>query len=504
MVCRPGHVPQAQDSADAEFRAAQKSLWDDGVAQPGPDTDALGPEYRAGVHFNERGLKSHGELWAEKVEEYIDRQRTNAATQPASNLPPRDTSADTWAATDEIGRQAPTFPQVGPPRADRFVAMFYFLWQDISQTRGPFDVTTILAADPLARANASSPLWGPLHAAHFWGEPLFGYYLEDDPWVLRKHAQQLADAGVDVIVFDTSNRLTYRRNYTALMSVYEQMRREGNRTPQVAFLTPFGDPRSTVNELYEQLYLKHLFEPLWFRWDGKPLILADPAKVDAPARSFFTFRRPQPDYFQGPTEPDMWSWLEVYPQHVFQNSRGEKEEMSVGVAQNAVGNRLGSMSEPGARGRSFHSMTPPADTFSGSNFSEQWERAIKEDPKLVFVTGWNEWIAGRFDEFNGVRTPPMFVDEFDEEHSRDIEPMKGGHGDNYYYQLVSYIRRFKAPGPCRSFRRRRRFFQWPISDSGTMCARNTSTTFSTRLTVIISALPTPAPTATRPAGTIWI
>ena len=33
-----------------------------------------------------------------------------------------------------------------------------------------------------------------------------------------------------------------------------------------------------------------------------------------------TFRAPQPDYFRGPTQPDMWSWLEVSPQHVFRNS----------------------------------------------------------------------------------------------------------------------------------------------------------------------------------------
>ena len=60
------------------------------------------------------------------------------------------------------------------------------------------------------------------------------------------------------------------------------------------------------------------------------------------------------------------------------------------------------------------------------------------------MTGWNEWIAGRFDEFNGIRTPPMFVDQFDQEHSRDIEPMRGGHGDNYYYQAVDFIRRYKG------------------------------------------------------------
>ena len=69
---------------------------------------------------------------------------------------------------------------------------------------------------------------------------------------------------------------------------------------------------------------------------------------------------------------------------------------------------------------------------------------MKEDPQAVFVTGWNEWIAGRFDEFNGIKTPPMFVDQFDHEHSRDIEPMQGGHGDSYYYQFVNYVRRYKG------------------------------------------------------------
>ena len=39
-----------------------------------------------------------------------------------------------------------------------------------------------------------------------------------------------------------------------------------------------------------------------------------------------------------------------------------------------------------------------------------------------------------------------FPDEFSQEGSRDIEPMKGGHGDNYYYQMAANIRRFKGVG----------------------------------------------------------
>ena len=39
------------------------------------------------------------------------------------------------------------------------------------------------------------------------------------------------------------------------------------------------------------------------------------------------------------------------------------------------------------------------------------------------------------------------MDQFDQEFSRDIEPMKGGHGDNYYWQLVANVRRFKGAPP---------------------------------------------------------
>ncbi|MCI0492413.1 MAG: hypothetical protein L0Z07_05715 [Planctomycetes bacterium] len=366
----------------------------------------------------------------------------------------RDLASDTWVATDGLGRKVPTSPEAPAPRADRTVGVFYFLWHGAHIQGGPFDVTKILAADPEAMNKPDSPLWGPLHAPHHWGESIFGYYLTDDAGVLRKHAQMLSDAGVDVVIFDVTNQITYRDYYMALLRVWSDMRRLGNRTPQVAFLTPFWDPPKVVRELWHDLYQPGLHPDLWFEWEGKPLILADPELlVEGEAelvREFFTFRKPQPDYFQGQTKPNMWSWLEVYPQHVFTNSAGKKEQMSVGVAQNAVGSRLGSMSEPGARGRSFHDgatdVRPDAVRY-GFNVAEQWERVLKEDPQFVFVTGWNEWIAGRFAEFNRIKLPVMFVDQYDHEHSRDIEPMRGGHGDDYYYQFVSYVRRYKGARP---------------------------------------------------------
>ncbi|MCP4452785.1 MAG: hypothetical protein GY809_15085 [Planctomycetes bacterium] len=171
---------------------------------------------------------------------------------------------------------------------------------------------------------------------------------------------------------------------------------------------------------------------------------------------FETFRRPMPDYWIGPSGPDQWSWLEVFPQHVFKNREGQAEQMSVGAAQNALPHTPGPapMSHrAGAMGRSWNQGKRDARAGAvdlGLNFDEQWSRAVAVDPKFVFVTGWNEWIAGRFTQWSKYTDADcyhaggMFVDQYNHEYSRDCEPMRDGHTDNYYYQLASWVRRYKG------------------------------------------------------------
>jgi hypothetical protein len=143
----------------------------------------------------------------------------------------------------------------------------------------PYDISRILTEDPTAMKNPDSPLWGGVGVPHHWGESIFGYYVSDDNSVLRKHAQMLGDAGVDMVVFDVTNQLTYPESWQALGRVFDEMRRAGNRVPQIAFLCPFWEPRKVVRELWSELYGKQLYPDLWFRWEGKPLILADPARL---------------------------------------------------------------------------------------------------------------------------------------------------------------------------------------------------------------------------------
>ena len=101
-----------------------------------------------------------------------------------------------WPATDALGRSLPLADEVGPLRSDRFVGIFYFLTHHRGEGRGtdgPRDVLQIMAKDPDALKKPDSPLWGPITSSHYWGEPVYGYYCSEDPWVLRRHAQLLAD-----------------------------------------------------------------------------------------------------------------------------------------------------------------------------------------------------------------------------------------------------------------------------------------------------------------------
>jgi hypothetical protein len=358
--------------------------------------------------------------------------------------------ADTWDARDDLGRRLPDFTETGPPRTDRYVGLFYFLWLNMHTQTGPFDISRILAEHPNAMQDGKHPAWGPMGHFHHWGESVFGYYRSDDEYVFRKHAEMLADAGVDVVIFDVTNGFTYKQSYMALCRAFTEARADGVAAPAIAFLCAFGPRPEEVHELHRDLYGPGLYSDLWFRWEGKPLIMAFSTGVDPEVREFFTFRTPVPSYFSGPSGPDQWGWLEVHPQHVFRNEAGEAEQMTVGVAQNAVDDRLTAFSEPGSKGRSFrggqHDTRPGAVNY-GLNFAEQWERALEVDPQFIFITGWNEWVASRYESFADWNALVVFVDMFDQEGSRDIEPMKGGHGDNYYYQMIDGIRRFKGVRP---------------------------------------------------------
>lgn len=358
------------------------------------------------------------------------------------------TKPDTWAACDGLGRILPTYDKVGDLRPNKYIGIFYFLWTENQAgfKTGPYDNTKILAA---SGGNLINATWGPLYGFHHWGQPYLDYYLMDDEFVIRKHAQMLADAGVDTLIFDATNAFTYDNIWSKIGDIYTDMRSKFIRTPKFCFIT-WSSSEQTVQRLYDNLYSKNLYKDLWFIWNGKPLIFAKPDGFPSDLLDFFTIReswawtKDQQWYGDGHNK---WPWIDNYPQGRGLNGSGQLEQTCVTVAGHPVMNI----------GRSFDgpSQHEPEqiNPMNGTYFSQQWEHALNIDPSFIFVTGWNEWIAQRFiqtssqNSFIGKQWPigtTYFVDEFIQEYSRDIEPMHGGHGDNYYYQLISYIRRFKG------------------------------------------------------------
>jgi hypothetical protein len=364
-----------------------------------------------------------------------------------------DTFADTWVATDGLGRKLPGFAECGPPRQDRTVGIFYFLWVNQCVTNrgdGPvYDISRLLQERP------DNPAYGPVNSFHFWGEPELGHYTMEDPYVVRKHLQDLLNAQIDVLVFDVTNAITYQPVYLKLCETYAAVRAAGGRTPTVSFIIN-SNPADTLKRLHEEYYAKDLYPELWFRWLGKPLLLAPPESFTTDTqKQFYTARHswawsnPKGWFKDG---KDKWCWVDNYPQKPGWHDAPDKpEQISVCVAQHPTSNI----------GRSYHGgKQPPSAEFKtaeGLCFAEQWRRALEVDPSFVFVTGWNEWVAQRFISGKPNRVSMLgrklndgetfFVDQFNEEYSRDIEPMKGGFGDAYLYQLIANVRRYKGVRP---------------------------------------------------------
>lgn len=385
---------------------------------------------------------------------------------------------DTWVMTDALGRLTPDPKQVGAPNGKE-VGIFYFMWHDIKD--GPIFDHYQAYQDGGMEAVWKMSQEGRLGYAHFWGQPYFGYYQADDEWIISKHCRMLAASGIDFIFFDTSNGHYYPQIYPKVFETFLKIKSQGIKVPKIFFFNgdiPELNKRNILGE-YEDVYSKGLYKELWYMVDGKPLMLGNPELIeDKELLSFFTIRKSWAfsawEWYKEREGKNCWPWIDHTPQKPGLSPDGKIEQciVSCGFHSN------------GSDGRSFHNGKQPTeglrdfgfsmtDTLSphGLAFEEQFNRAKEIDAPRMMITGWNEWWAGRWDgpaaqgqticktykvDINSPdkRVHNHYVDNFSPEFSRDIEPMKGGFGDNYYCQMVQYNWEYKGinPNPASSGR----------------------------------------------------
>ena len=382
-----------------------------------------------------------------------EESKTPQQTEEAATLPPEQTGVNAYedpvnllCGVDQFGR---TFTPISGMNHQKQVGIFYFLWHGGNEGgtgQTTFNVTELLKTNPDALWDISGPAESPQTVYHYWGEPLFGYYTSGDKWVIRRHMEMLTAAGVDFLVFDTTNGFIYASTCRQMLKVMDALRQEGVRVPKIAFYTNTYSAR-TMDAIYDAIYKRGQFRELWYCPDGEhPLIIGvDNEEVSDTVRDFFDLRPSQ-----WPNEPLIiagFPWMEwTYPQPIHKNGSQKGGVVNVSVAQHPqlpFSASILDSSRNWGRGYNYETQQNEEDQMEkGINFQAQWDSALdhKDQIETVFVTGWNEWIAQKLIIDNTV----WFVDCANEEFSRDIEPMKGGYQDAFYLQLADNIRRFKG------------------------------------------------------------
>lgn len=402
------------------------------------------------------------------------------------------------AATDDAGR---AFSPVSGYEQDKYVGIFYFLWNGSDQSpikdvSNNYEKNHTVMTELLARqANGGTQ---EMNAFHYWGQPLYGYYNADDEWVIRKHIELFIHAGLDFVAFDTSNGRIYDVQAYAFLDLLLEYYEQGFDVPKVMFLTSV-DPatsRTSVEQIYNTFYDPDLYpeyEPLWFRGtQNKPWIIGSTTGNSIIDSSFY-FKLPQ--WPNAAIESARFPWMDWnYPQDIYTDPQ-VGNIMSVSVSQHvgiaATSKPLADFSDSGlfapenrselqkngfqfdtnymdlvynanwGRGYDHATGTNSRERAlaEGTNFEQQWDTVFNNaadgdsgnDIDLVFVTGWNEWVAQKQPNSSILGDDYChFVDTFNMEFSRDIE-MNAEYLDNYYLSLIRNVREYKGEGEGKTF-----------------------------------------------------
>ena len=384
----------------------------------------------------------------------------------------------TWTAHDALDRTVSDNAKAGDPKDNRYVGLFYFLcWVGAG---GTVQDNTKLYLE-LGAENAIRYI--EEHGGEaYWAEPYFGYYRNTDTWVYRKHAYMLEAAVVDFIYLDVSNAEVFIPGHTALFDTWLEMRRQGIDTPQIVFFN--GDTPATfqtnMQKLFTTVYSDEnwdKYSELFFIWEGKPLIFGNYSGLSGDIKKRVDEKFTVRGSWAWIDRDNYWSWLQEYV-YLPNNTSRPVQLRNGGWGRDAEGNYESLSVAMGhhptmSKGRSFVNNRQPNNNQGDMEFSSV-ERAgqglcfesqfgavnhlvnteiAADQPFVMMITGWNEWIAGCFrsDTAQNMANSSAkfaYVDQFNCEFSRDGEPMRNrdgyGIGDNYYYQMVDYIRQYKG------------------------------------------------------------
>ena len=324
------------------------------------------------------------------------------------------------------------------------VSICYSIWFDYILRKSD---TGVDSYHDISKILTGEQEWGGSPSFHYWAKPALGYYCSSNREVIRTHMTQLYTAGVDFIILDHTNLgygtienpvdrvLMVDAPMTAIFETIMEMRAEGLGTPYVVVWVGGGGDERLYDYLYDNFYGQEKWADCFVYWDGKPFLLTTTLHDENnPAPPQFTTRCMGGLLDKARMQSGQWNFLAINnARYCTENAAGEAEQIPVCVAAQET-----YMSADTAHGR-----------IGGLFWYAQWTSAFKHRPKFVTLTWWNEWTAQRLYIADGHYADQYhFTDAYSPEYSRDIEPMEGGHGDQYYRWMIEYISAYKNHLEC--------------------------------------------------------
>ena len=359
------------------------------------------------------------------------------------------------------------------------VGIFYTIWFDfweLANNSGGYNGNDYYFTGNVY--NVTEGAFGPENTFHYWAKPALGYYTSTNVDVIEEHMKMLSDAGIDFVYIDFTNLLdknlygndtyyeqvvwTYQvhKPFNTLLSTMKNMLDEGKDVPKIVpwfgtwqtfGVLDGGASSYVVERFYDEYYMCDdcsKYNDLWLYYDDKPLVMTtvdlnNDDTIIYDELPSFTYRNTWALFNDRNEEIGIgeWTWREKDNAIYGKNFNGEIEEMSVNVAVSSYYMSICDYISDSNCNDYVYSRK------GGTTFYNQWSNVFNVHPKITLVGTWNEWGAQRLSS-DAACGKNCFTDQYNQEYSNDIEPMYGGHGDQYYQWLISYINAYREYQEC--------------------------------------------------------
>ncbi len=242
--------------------------------------------------------------------------------------------------------------------------------------------------------------WVPIRDWNGPYHPMLGDYKTSDRRIVRQHLEWLRRAGVDVIFYDvcrirqelTLYGLKDQKTLQILVDELSHQKKEKRKLKLALWIEKWNsNPQKEEYRFGLDYIRKNLAEKdFYYRLDGKPLVvryLNDPApdfsSVDADEANYLTIRKISPT-----TGAASWGY--------FFSLDPSAECMTVnpgadGYMEGAFINGILAHKPLDLPALRAHAPEVTAARRDGAGFEEELLKVRSANPKLIFISGWNDW-----------------------------------------------------------------------------------------------------------------